>query len=238
MRARINGQAVEFPAGAPGDRIDARDLVDLVAEELDADGVVLVGGPELQDVAADAEGAAAEVVRRPLVLHLGEAAEVLRERLLHTPLEEEEHAEVEVGIADTVDARHRGDDDDVAPLEDRLRGRQAQLVDLVVLGHLLFDVEIVLRDVGLGLVVVVVGDEVLDAVLREEVLELLVKLRGEGFVVAEDERRPIDGLDDLGDGEGLPRAGHAEEHLVAHAGVDALDELFNGLGLVALGVEG
>src|SRR5207248_2663951 len=118
VRAGIDGQAVELAGGAAGDRIDARDLVDLVAEELDADGVVLVGGPELEDVAADAERAAPEVVRRALVLHLRQLAQVLRERLLHAPLEEEEHAEVEVGIADAVDARDGGDDDDVAPLED------------------------------------------------------------------------------------------------------------------------
>ena len=104
---------------------------------------------------------------------------------------------IEIGIADAVDAGDRGDDDHVAPLEERLRRREPQLVDLVVLGHLLFDVEIVLRDVGLGLVVVVVRDEVLDAILGKEVLELLIELRGERLVVAEDERGPIDALDDF-----------------------------------------
>ena len=37
--------------------------------------------------------------------------------------------------------------------------------------------------VGLGLVVVVVGDEVLDRVVREELAELPVELRREGLVV-------------------------------------------------------
>ena len=37
--------------------------------------------------------------------------------------------------------------------------------------------------VGLGLVVVVVGDEVLDRVVREELAELAVQLRGERLVV-------------------------------------------------------
>ena len=43
------------------------------------------------------------------------------------------------------------------------------------------------RDVGLGLVVVVVGDEVLDRVVGEEVLELAVELGGERLVGGEDE---------------------------------------------------
>ena len=149
-----------------------------------------------------------------------------------------EHRVIEIGIADAVDAGHRGDDDDVAALEEGLRRGEPQLVDLVVLGHLLFDVQIVLRDVRLGLVVVVVRDEVLDRVLGKEVLELLVELRRQGLVVAEDERRPVDVLDDLGDGEGLAGAGDAEEDLVARAGLDAFRELADGLGLIALRREG
>jgi len=54
----------------------------------------------------------------------------------------------------------------------------AHPVDLVVDERVLLDVGVRLRDVGLGLVVVVVGDEVLDRVLREERLELSVQLGG------------------------------------------------------------
>ena len=70
------------------------------------------------------------------------------------------------------------------------------------------------RDVRLGLIVVVVADEVLDEVVREELLELAVQLGGEGLVVAEDQRRPLGPFDDVGDGEGLARPGHAQQGLV------------------------
>jgi hypothetical protein len=40
-----------------------------------------------------------------------------------------------------------------------------------------------LRDVGFGLIVIVVADEILDGVLGEEFLELLVKLGRESLVV-------------------------------------------------------
>jgi hypothetical protein len=49
------------------------------------------------------------------------------------------------------------------------------LVDRAVL----LDEQVALRDVGLGLVVVVVADEVLDRVLRKELAELAVELRRE-----------------------------------------------------------
>ena len=56
----------------------------------------------------------------------------------------------------------------------------------------LLDVEVGLGNVGLGLVVVVVGDEVLDGVVGEELPELVAELRGERLVVGDHERRAAD----------------------------------------------
>ena len=81
----------------------------------------------------------------------------------------------------------------------------------------LLDIGVGARDVGLGLVVVVVGDEILDRVVGEEDLELAVELGGERLVGREDQRRALRRLDHLGHGEGLARAGDAEQHLVALA---------------------
>ena len=58
-----------------GQRIDLDDALDLVAEELDADGQVLVGGEDLQHVAAHAELAAHEVLVVALVLDVGQLAQ-------------------------------------------------------------------------------------------------------------------------------------------------------------------
>jgi len=52
--------------------------------------------------------------------------------------------------------------------------RRRSIVDL----RFFLDVEIVAGDVGLGLVVVVIADEVGDGVLREEVAELAIELGG------------------------------------------------------------
>ena len=109
--------------------------------------------------------------------------------------------------AEAVDARHRGHDDHVAPLEQRPRGVVAQPVDLVVAGRVLLDVRVGPRQIGLGLEVVVVADEVLDRVVREELLELLVELRRQRLVVRHHQRRLLHRLDHLGGGEGLAGAG-------------------------------
>jgi hypothetical protein len=98
---------------------------------------------------------------------------------------------------------------------------------------ILLDKGIGRRHIRFGLVVVVVGNEVLHRVVREERLELAVQLRGQGLVRCQHQRRAVDLRDHVGDAEGLARTGHPEQRLVRQAGLDAFDHLANGLGLVA-----
>ena len=114
--------------------------------------------------------------------------------------------------------------------------RVAHAVDLLVPRGVLLDVGVGAGDVGFGLVVVVVADEILDRVVREEALELAVELGGQGLVVGEDQGRPLGRLDDLGHGEGLAGAGDAQQHLVPLALLDARHQLGDGGGLVAGGL--
>ena len=72
--------------------------------------------------------------------------------------------------------------------------------------RVLLDVRVAAGQVRLGLVVVEVADEVLDGVVREELAELRVQLRGERLVVGEHERRLVVRRDDRGEREGLARA--------------------------------
>ena len=81
------------------------------------------------------------------------------------------------------------------------------------------------RDVGLRLVIVVIGDEVLDGVVGEEALELAVELRRKRLVRRQDQRRTLRLLDHLGHGEGFSGAGDAEQDLVALLPADAVDEI-------------
>ena len=168
------------------------DGLDGVPEQLDADGHALAGGREdLDHVAPDPEGAPVEVVVVALVLE----GHQLAQDVVAVPLLPLHHLEVHpvVGLrrAQPVDARDGGDDDHVPALEQGLGRRVAHPVDLVVDERVLLDVGVDLRDVGLGLVVVVVGDEVLDRVLGEERLELAVELGGQRLVGRHDQRGPL-----------------------------------------------
>ena len=163
---------------------------------------------------------------------------MMRERSKRSPfLKLHDEALVLLRLAEAVDARHRGDDDHVAALEQRARRGVAQLVDLVVDVGVLGDVGVGARDVRLGLVVVVVRDEVLDGVLGEELLELGAELRGQRAVRRQHERRALIALDDVGHREGLAGAGDAEQRLRPFALLQSADERLDGLGLVAGGLE-
>ena len=188
---------------------------------------------DLDDVAADAEGAAGEVVVVALVLDFDELAQDLVAVDALAALERQHHAVIGLGRAQAVDARDAGDDDDVAALEQRPRRREAHAVDLVVDGRFLLDVRVGGGNVGLGLVVVVVADEVLDGVLGKEAAELLIELGGERLVVRHDQRRAVHPRDALRHGEGLARAGDAEQHLRLVAPLQPVDELVDGARLVA-----
>ncbi len=116
-----------------------------------------------------------------------------------------------------------------------------QTIDVVVARAVLLDVEVGLWNVGLGLVVVVVGDEVLDRVRGEELAELVAELRRERLVVGDHERRTAELLDDPGHRRRLAGAGRAEERLVALAREQAFGQRLDRSRLVAgrrVGVSG
>ena len=150
----------------------------------------------------------------------------------------DDHRLVILLAADAVDAGDAGDHDHVPAREQRAHGREPQPLDLLVDARILLDEGVGARDVGLGLVVIEVADEVLDGVVGEEALELGVKLGGQRLVVRDDQRGPVDVPDDVGDGEGLARAGDAEQRLVLRAGQQPFGQLRNGLRLVSGGLVG
>ena len=93
-----------------------------------------------------------------------------------------------------------------------------------------------MRDIGLRLVVVVVGDEILHGVVGEKLLKLRAQLGRQGLVVGQHQRRPLHRLDNLGHGKGLAGAGDPQQNLLFQSVFNALRQLGDGLGLVAGGL--
>ncbi len=232
---RPDRQVVELRVHLAGERVEVRDLLDLVAEERDAVRGLGVRRLHLEDVALHPEAAAAEDRVVADVLRVDQLSEHVVAVVLGAELEVEQAVAPLLRRAEAVDARDRRDDDDVAPGEERGRRREPQPRDVVVLRGVLLDVEVGLRDVRLGLVVVVVRDEVLDGVRREELAELVAELRRQRLVVRDHERGLLDLLDDPGHRRRLAGAGRAEQRLVALARAQPGGESLDRVRLVARG---
>ena len=220
-----------------GEGVDPADALDLVAEQLDAHAHLVVGGEDLDGVAPHPELAPDEVHVVALVLHVDQPAEDGPLGVLLARLEAEDLGGVLLGRAQAVDARHAGHHDHVPSGEEAGRGGVAEAVDLVVDRRVLLDVGVARGDVGLGLVVVVVGDEVLDPVVGEELLELVGQLGRERLVGRDDERGLLHRLDRPGDGGRLPAARDAQQRLEPVAPLDPPRQPLDGLGLVAARLE-
>ncbi len=234
----VDRHALESAQHGAAEGIDLGEGLHHVAEELDADRPrLLVGGEDLHHVAPHPEGAAVEVVVAALVLHVDQLAQHDVALDPGLAVEEDEHVEVARRRAQAVDAGHARHHDDVVALEQRLGGGVAHLVDLVVDGGVLLDVGVGRGDVGLGLVVVVVADEVAHGVVGEERAELVVELRRQRLVGRDHEGGPVQVGDHVRDGEGLAAPGDAEQDLVRRPRAHALGEGGDRLRLIALGGE-
>ena len=216
-----------------GDRVDDGEPLDGVAEHLDAQHRLLVRRVHLDGVAAHPEPAPAEHGVVAVELQVDEPAEDAAHVVVDADAEVDHAAAVLVGAAHAVDAADRRDHDDVPAGQQRRRRGVAQAVDLVVDRRVLLDVRVARRDVRLGLVVVVVADEVLDPVLGEELPHLLGELGGEALVRRQDQGRLLHLLDRPRDGRRLAGPGDAEQRLEAVASPDALAQRGDRGGLIA-----
>ncbi|KFC70004.1 hypothetical protein FG93_03019 [Bosea sp. LC85] len=196
-----------------------------------------MGREQFDDIASDAKGAARKIAKRALVLQGDEIGDELALLDALAELDGEGHRRIGLDRADAVDAGDAGDDDDVVALQQRTRGRVAHAVDLLVDRGFLLDKRVRARDVGLRLVVIVIGYEVLDRIVWEEALELAVELRRECLVRGKDQGRTLRLLDHLCHREGLAGAGDAEQDLVALLPCDAVDEIGDRGRLVTCGLE-
>ena len=230
---RVDVDAVAVREDLTRERVELGDALHVVAEELDPQGEVLVRGLDLEGVAAHAELPADQIRISTFVLDVDEVAEHRVAPDALALVQPDRDGAVVDRRAEAVDARDRGNDDHVASLEERAGRGVAHLVDLLVPRGVLLDVGVAPRDVRLGLVVVVVRDEVLDRAAGEELLELPVKLRRQRLVVGEHQRGPAGLGDDLGHRHRLAGARDAAQRDVPIAGGETVDQPGRGRWLVS-----
>ena len=175
-----------------GQRVELGDALDLVAEELDADDDLRRCGLDLERVAADPERARPSAASLRWYWRSTRWRRTESRRYMPPTLQA-------AGPSPRSRRARRGrrcTDTDATMITSR-RSNSAWVAACRSRSissfrrRVLLDVRVRPRQVRLGLVVVEVADEVLDRVVREELAELRVELRGERLVVGQDQRRLV-----------------------------------------------
>ena len=96
------------------------------------------------------------------------------------------------------------------------------------------DVGVADRNVGLRLVVVVIGNEVLNGVLEEELPQLVAQLRRQRLVVSQHQSRSAGLGDDVGHRERLAGARCPQQGLITLSAVHPRHQLLDRRRLIAL----
>ena len=88
---------------------------------------------------------------------------------------------------------------------------------------------------GMQINIKILGDKVLDCILREEFFHFAVKLCCQCFIVRKYQGWFVELGDDIRHCEGLTRTGNTKQSLELVAFFEAFDQFFDGLWLIACG---
>ncbi len=143
--------------------------VNLVTEKLDAYRVIAIANAYVHRVPAHPESSSLEVGLRPRIECIHKLIEQPREASL---LAASHHNSLRMKVFRVADAVETGDagNHNHVPAAGHQGGRraQAELLDFVVDAQILFYIGVGRRDICFRLIVVIVGDEIFDGVVRKE----------------------------------------------------------------------
>ncbi|CAB5068466.1 unannotated protein [freshwater metagenome] len=173
MSIRKDHHLVQFLHTLASQRVNHRDRLNLIPKQRNAHCSFFIGRVDFNDVAAHPELASHQVHIVALVLQIDETPKHLSLVNCFAHPGGKQSFGVFLGRAETVDTRHRGHDNGVPASQECRSSGMTQTIDLIVDRGVLLDEGIAGRHVGLGLVIVVIRDEVFDAILWEELTELV-----------------------------------------------------------------
>ena len=197
-----------FPAGIS---IKYLYLFHLITEEGDPIAIICIGRIDLYRIADHPECSPSEIGQRTGIQCFHKSVQQKIPGHLIT-LTDPDYTLLEFcRVAYTIDTGNGGHHDNVSPSALQTGGRfQAKLLYFVIDRQILFYVGISSGYISFGLVIIVVGNKILDRILRKELSEFSIQLRNKRFIMTQDKSRSLNLLDDIGNGEGLSGTGHPQ----------------------------
>ena len=189
---RVDGYFLQALYAHAADRVDDFDLFNGISEKYNPAAAVHICQVDVYRIALYPECPALEIGVAAVVEGIDEAVQELVAADTLPGLQRDGVVVEVLRVADAVETGDRGNNYHVAAAREQGGGcGQAQLLYLIVDAQVLFDIGVGHGQVGLWLVVVVVGYEILYGVVREKGLELPIELCCQSLVVAQDQRRPL-----------------------------------------------
>ena len=218
----------------PRDGVDFGQAFNLISPKLHTQQVLaLVGRENFQHVASHPELVSGEIDVVSLILNAHQAAQHLVAPDFLPLAQRHGQLGILLGVAQAVNAGHRRHDDDVPTLKKGRRGGVPQLVELLVDGGVLFNKGVGRGNIGLRLIVVIVGDEIFHRIVRKKLAEFAAELGCQRLVVGKHQGGPAHLFDDVCHGVGLSGAGHTQQRLRTVSAQHPLRQRLNGLWLVS-----
>ena len=157
MGGRENGHMLQFSLNLSREHVDLGNPVNLIAEKFHPDcGIGLIGRNNLHHIPAHPESASLKVHLIPVILDVDKLPDDLIPVLLHTRPQRYHHFLKILRLTQTIDTGHTGDNNYIPPLNECRRGRQAQLVNLVINRRILGNIRIAGGHIRLRLVIIIV----------------------------------------------------------------------------------
>ena len=188
---------------------------------------------DFHHVPSHPEGSTVKVSFIPVILNINQFSDDFIPVLLHSWPKRDDHILIVIRTSNSINTGYAGNNDNISPLAQRRRRRKTEFVNFIVYRRILGNVCVRRRHVGFRLIVVIVGYKILHCVLREEFLKLTVQLCCKCFIVRKYQSWLIKLGDNIRHGEGLTGACDTQQSLELVAFLEAFDQFFDGLRLVA-----
>ena len=172
-----NLEAFHVLGGHLGIAVKNLDAFDFVAPKDDSQHDVLVAQEHIDSVALDAECAHSQLGVAARIQGVHQTVKQIIAPDLVAYLEFDGIGSNVLGVTHTIQARHARHHHNIAtPRQQCRHRRETQALYLVVDGEVFFDILVGRGDIGLRLVVVIVGNEVVDRIFWKKTLELGIDL--------------------------------------------------------------
>ena len=183
MTLGIDGKASHFLFGFTGQRIKTAELLYLLSKKLNTNGETFgLGRENINNITTHTKISPSQLDIIAGVLQLCKSAQDLTLIAKTALTQVQDHPMIGRRVAQPIDRRNRGNNDDVVTLQDRLGGGKAHLINMLVNRCVFFDEGIACRNVGFRLVIIIIRNKILNRIAWEKLPHLGIKLGSQSFV--------------------------------------------------------